>query len=103
MSTRICAVADDVLFDFAEGLAVDPVIAWEVEAAVDEHVAECDECQAFLAEVWQGTLHHDLSEPVVRILEMERLLIDIARLGSGILAEFARALLRYGPGGSEEG
>ena len=102
MSPRTCAVGDDVLFDFAEGTEVGPVIAWEAEAVVDEHVAECDECQAFLAEVWQGTLQHDLADPVVRILEMERLFIDIAQLGSGILAEFAQALLRYGPGGPEE-
>ena len=50
--TRICAVQDDRLIDFADGV--------EFDLDFDEHVAGCDECQAFVAELWEGELGRDL-------------------------------------------
>lgn len=98
MSARSCGVADGVLFDFADGLVVDSARVTVPEIEVDAHVAGCDGCQAFLAELWDGQLETDLVEPVLRIVELERFLIDLARLGSGIVARFIEAAKRYGLG-----
>jgi hypothetical protein len=93
---RPCHVSDDLLFDFAEGTDVGTITAYEEQVLIDDHVATCDDCQGFLAEVWDGGLGKDLAEPVHRIIEMERFILDTAQLGGGILAEFLRALRTYG-------
>lgn len=95
---RSCHVDDSVLFDFADGITVDLSRVSVPEAAIDAHVAACDECQAFLAQVWDGELETDLVEPVLRIVELERFLLDVAKLGSGILTELIEAAKRYGLG-----
>ena len=95
---RSCLVDDAVLYDFADGVAVaDPGIVVR-EADIDAHVAGCDECQAFLAELWDGDLETDLVEPVLRVVELERFLLDVAKLGTGIVAELIEAAKRYGFG-----
>ncbi len=53
---RLCGTSDDLLFAFVDG----------IEPHLEEHVAECDECQDFLAELWVGELNTDLATPVVR-------------------------------------
>ena len=83
--TRDCLVRDDQLVAFAAGYEFD----------LDEHVAGCDECQAFLAELWDGELENDLVQPVVQYLRMELFLIDVARTGTGLAARMAQAMLRY--------
>ena len=98
MTLRGCGVGDGVLYDFADGLMVDSSRVSVPEAVIDAHVANCDECQAFLAEVWDGELETDLVEPVMRVVELERFLIDLVRLGSGIVARFIEAAKRYGLG-----
>ena len=102
MSLRECRVGDGVLYDFADGLAIDTKRVAIPESDIDAHVAGCDECQAFLAELWQGELETDLVEPVMAVIELERFLIDITKLGSGILAELLEAIKRYGLGFSED-
>ena len=82
---RVCDVRDDQLIAFAGG----------VEFDLDEHVATCDQCQDFLAELWDGGLDHDLVEPVVAAIRLELFLIDAAKLGSGIVADMLQAFITY--------
>lgn len=82
---RSCLIQDDQLRAFAAGVDFD----------LDEHVETCDECQAFLAELWDGDLEHDLVEPVVQYLRLELYLIDVVSEASGLAARMARAALRY--------
>ena len=84
---RSCEVHDDRLIAFAGGV--------DFEIDFDEHVADCDECQAFLAELWEGGLDHDLVEPIVAIIRLELFLIEAAKLGSGVVADMFQALARY--------
>lgn len=86
MST--CAISDIQRIDFAEG----------VDESIDEHVMTCDECQAFLAELWEGQLEHDLSEPVMRVVGLEEFVIAVIKEGGGILARIGEALRVYGLG-----
>jgi hypothetical protein len=95
---RACRVNDAVLYDFADGVTVDIARISVPETDIDAHVAGCDECQGFLAELWAGELETDLVEPVLRVVELERFLLDVARLGTGIVAELIEALRRYGLG-----
>ena len=98
MTARTCMVGDGVLYDFADGLVIDLTRISVPEADIDAHVATCDECQGFLAELWQGDLEADLVEPVMAVIELERFLLDLTKLGSGILAQVIEALKRYGLG-----
>lgn len=82
---RECAVRDDQLIAFAGGHEFD----------LDEHVAGCDQCQDFLAELWDGGLDHDLVEPVVQAIRLELFLMDAARLGGGIVADMLQAFVTY--------
>ena len=79
------AVLDEQLIAFAGG----------VEFDLDEHVATCDQCQDFLAELWDGGLDRDLVEPVVQMIRLELFLIEAAKLGSGIVADMLQALITY--------
>lgn len=83
-----CAISDIQRIDFAEG----------VDESIDEHVMTCDECQAFLAELWDGQLEHDLSEPVMRVVGLEEFVIAVIKEGGGILARIGEALRVYGLG-----
>ena len=83
--SRACLVLDDQLVAFATGTEFD----------LDEHVSDCDECQAFLAELWDGELTNDLVAPVVEYLRLELFLIDLAKTGTGLAARMAKAALTY--------
>ena len=83
-----CAITDIQRIDFAEG----------VDDSIDEHVMTCDECQAFLAELWHGQLQTDLSEPVMRVVGLEEFVIAVIKEGGGILARIGEALRVYGMG-----
>lgn len=91
---RDCAVRDEQLVAFAAGVDFD----------LDAHVVTCEQCQDFLAELWDGGLDHDLVEPVVAAIRLELFLLDAARLGSGIVADMLQALMRYlDPGLGKDG
>ena len=83
-----CTITDVQRIDFAEG----------VDDSIDEHVLTCDRCQAFLAELWDGQLEHDLSEPVMRVVGLEEFVIAVIKEGGGILARIGEALRVYGMG-----
>lgn len=85
---RSCKTTDDLLFAFVDGL----------EEGLDEHVATCDECQAFLAELWQGELTQDLSKPVMERIRFGEFVADVARFGLDVVAAMGRAVIAYGPG-----
>ncbi len=85
---RSCNTTDDLLFAFVDGH----------EESLDDHVATCDECQAFLAELWQGELTHDLSEPVMERIRLAEFVADAARFGLDVVAAMGRAAVAYGPG-----
>ena len=87
-----CGISDIQRIDFAEG----------VDDSIDEHVMTCDECQAFLAELWEGQLQKDLTEPVMRMVGLEEFVIAVIREGGGILARIAHALRVYGMGEESE-
>ncbi len=89
--SRACAIHDEQLLAFAEGEAFD----------LDEHVAGCDDCQEFLATLWDGGLDHDLSEPVVQAIRFELFMIDVARLMADVMGDMGRAAKVYF-GGAEE-
>ncbi len=84
---RSCRTTDERLFAFVDGL----------DSGLDDHVAGCDECQQFLAELWSGELAGDLSEPVMRTIRFDEFLASAARLGIDIAVAMARALVEYGP------
>jgi hypothetical protein len=86
-----CTITDVQRIDFAEG----------IDDSIDEHVLTCDQCQAFLAELWDGQLENDLSEPVMRVVGLEEFVIAVIKEGGGILARIGEALRVYGMG--EEG
>lgn len=87
-----CRVEDAQRLAFADG----------VDDSIDSHVMECDRCQAFLAELWEGDLQNDLTDPVMKAIGLEELLIEIVKLGGGILARYGRAAKTYGGGVESE-
>jgi hypothetical protein len=89
MAMNACTITDIQRIDFAEG----------VDDSIDDHVMTCDVCQMFLAELWHGQLATDLSEPVIRVLNLEEFFIAVIREGGGILARIGEALRVYGLGG----
>ena len=72
-----------------------PATAGPLAETLDEHVAGCDECQAFLAELWIGELQHDLTEPVLRRIRFEQFLIDAAKFGFEVTARLAKGASHY--------
>ncbi len=90
--SRSCAIRDEQLRAFAAGTD---------ERVIDEHVATCDECQEFLALLWDGGLDTDLAEPVVEAIRLELFLIDVAKLFAGVLGDVGRAAKVY-LGGADE-
>jgi hypothetical protein len=90
--TPACGTADTELRHFAGGGA----------PGLDEHVAGCDACQAFLAGLWAGRLTRDLSEPIVRAIRFEQWLLDVVRLGADVAARMAEATIRYTTGGEDQ-
>lgn len=85
LDLRACQVSDEQLYGFVDG----------VEETLDEHVAGCDECQEFLAELWIGEPHADLVAPVIKRLRLEQFLIEAARLGFDIAARMGHGLATY--------
>lgn len=84
---RSCNTSDDLLFAFVDGL----------DESLDDHVATCDECQAFLAELWQGELPGDLSEPIMERIRLAEFVANVARFGADVAAAMGRAAIAYGP------
>lgn len=89
---RSCQTPDDRLFAFVDGL----------EANLDDHVADCDECQGFLAELWQGELTTDLTQPVMQRIRLAEFVADVARFGWDVAAAMGRAVVTYGPGADSD-
>ena len=85
---RDCHTTDDRLFDFVDGLDPD----------LESHVASCDECQEFLAELWIGELPMDLSQPVLRQIRFDEVLSELGQLTMDIATAMGRAFMAYGPG-----
>jgi hypothetical protein len=86
---RTCHTTDDRLFAFVDGVELADV------EDLDAHVATCDECQAFLAEVWEGELGHDLREPVMRRIRFDQFLSEMVGLGVNIVSAMGRATAEY--------
>lgn len=89
---RTCNTTDDLLFAFVDGH----------DESLDDHVGTCDECQAFLAELWQGELTQDLSEPVMERIRLGEFVAEVARFGLDVAAAMGRAAVAYGPGADIE-
>lgn len=89
---RTCNTTDDLLFAFVDGL----------NEGLDDHVATCDECQSFLAELWQGELTEDLAEPVMARIRLAEFVADVAKFGFDIAAAMGRGIMTYGPGELED-
>lgn len=85
---RSCAITDERLFDFADGIQDD---------ALEQHVATCDECQEFLAELWVGEAPHDLRDPVMRIVRFDEFLVAAAKLGVDVAGAMGKAVIEMGP------
>ena len=88
---RSCQTTDDLLFAFVDGL----------DESLDDHVAGCDECQAFLAELWQGELPQDLSEPVMERIRLAEFVANVAKFGADVAAAMGRAIVEYSPAPEE--
>lgn len=93
-AARTCLTSDEVLFAFADGE--------DAQAGLDEHVAGCDQCQQFLAELWIGELGKDLSAPVIRTIRFDEFLRAVLEVGLGIAARMGKAAVEYSVGGDEE-
>jgi len=86
---RTCHTTDDRLFAFVDGVDLAEF------QDLDAHVATCEECQAFLAEVWEGELSHDLREPVIRQIRFDQFLSEIVGFGVNIVSAMGRATAEY--------
>ncbi len=86
---RTCHTTDDRLFAFVDGVDLADF------QDLDAHVATCNECQAFLAEVWEGELGHDLREPVIRRIRFDQFLSEMIGLGVNIVSAMGRAAAEY--------
>jgi len=86
---RTCHTTDDRLFAFVDGVDLAEF------QDLDAHVATCEECQAFLAEVWEGELSHDLREPVIRRIRFDQFLSEIVGFGVNIVSAMGRAAAEY--------
>ena len=82
---RACNTADERLFAFVDGL----------DESLDEHVAGCDECQAFLADLWAGELAHDITGPVMRQIRFEKFMAELARFGLGVAADMGKGAVAF--------
>lgn len=85
---RDCQTTDDRLFAFVDG----------IEPDLEAHVATCDECQEFLAELWIGELQADLTTPVLRQIRFDEFLRELGHLTADVIGALGRALVEYGPG-----
>ena len=85
---RACRTSDERLFAFVDGLDSD----------LESHVATCDYCQDFLAELWVGELQADLSDSVLRRIRFDEFLRDLGQLTMDVAGAMAKAAVVYGPG-----
>lgn len=85
---RDCRTPDEILFAFVDGVQPD----------LEEHVAGCDECQEFLAELWIGELKADLRTPVLRQIRFDEFLREVGQLTADVIGAMGRAFMAYGPG-----
>lgn len=85
---RDCHTSDERLFAFVDG----------IEPDLEGHVATCDDCQDFLAELWIGELPTDLAAPVLKQIRFDEFLREIGRLTMDVAGAMGRAVLEYGPG-----
>lgn len=88
---RDCRTPDDRLFAFVDG----------VEPDLEGHVASCDECQEFLAELWIGELKTDLATPVLKQIRFDEFLREVGQLAIDVAGALGRAAIRYGPGSDD--
>lgn len=84
---RDCRTSDDRLFAFVDG----------IEPSLEDHVATCDECQEFLAELWIGELQTDLTTPVLRQIRFDEFLREVGHLTADVIGAMGKALVEYGP------
>lgn len=89
---RACGTSDDLLFAFVDG----------DQTGIEEHVAGCDECQEFLAELWVGELKTDLTVPVLRQIRFDEFLREVGRLAMDVIGAMGKAMVAYGPGADVE-
>jgi hypothetical protein len=85
---RECRTSDDRLFAFVDGIETD----------LETHVATCEYCQEFLAELWVGELQTDLSESVLQRIRFDEFLREVGQLTMDVAGAMGRALIEYGPG-----
>ncbi len=85
---RDCRTPDDRLFAFVDG----------IEPDLESHVATCDECQEFLAELWIGELRTDLRAPVLRQIRFHEFVRHLGHLAAEVAGAMGKALVEYGPG-----
>ena len=85
---RDCHTTDERLFAFVDG----------IEPDLETHVADCDACQEFLAELWIGELNTDLTAPVLRQIRFDEFLRELGHLTAEVIGALGRALVEYGPG-----
>lgn len=88
---RDCRTPDEILFAFVDGS----------QPGLEEHVAGCDECQEFLAELWIGELKADLRIPVLRQIRFDEFLREVGQLTADVIGAMGRAFMTYGPGTDE--
>jgi hypothetical protein len=91
MAMRECRTSDDRLFAFVDGLETD----------LEGHVATCEYCQDFLAELWIGELQTDLSDSVLRRIRFDEFLRELGQLTMDVAGAMARAVVTYGPASDE--
>jgi hypothetical protein len=89
---RDCHTTDELLFAFVDG----------IEPDLESHVATCEHCQEFLAELWIGELQTDLSESVLRRIRFDEFLREVGQLTMDVAVAMGKAAIVYGPGVDEQ-
>lgn len=72
-------------------------------ADVEEEVVSVDDAPATprLAELWEGELERDLTEPVIQQIRFDQFVREIVTLGSDVAFRMAEAAVEYSVGRDE--
>lgn len=69
--------------------------------ATEEHVPDTEPGSAPLAELWEGELEADLTEPVIRQIRFDQFVREVVSMGADIAMRMGSAAMEYTVGHDE--